>query len=722
MGKAVGVVRLWHDGPANAPREDLLREVLRPAPTTDAWRKLADTGDHHLGQGLNGLSWLCAATPDEEALAIALALRQTLDIPGRTAALVTPDRGLARRVAAHMQRWNVAIDDSAGRPLAHMAAGNFLCLLAEAVHESFAPVPLLALLKHPFARAGQNSAAFRARARELDRWCLRGLRPDPGLDGITRAIAKARHAWRPPPEDALLALAAWWQTVAAILKPLQDLHARQQVAPSALASAHTRAAEELTCGESVEDCPLWAGADGEKAAALCAELELAAAALPAIAPSSFAPLFHALAMAVPVREGVGRHPRLAILGPLEARLQRFDLTILGGLNETGWPQAAGADPWFSRDMRKALGLEPPERRIGQAAHDFAMLAAQPDVLLTRAAKADGTPTVASRWLQRLEQLTGGLGIKDTAPVPYAALATALNRTRPGATITPPMPRPPVPARPRRLSITEIETWLRDPYAIYARHVLKLLPLDPLDQPPGPRERGVALHAVLERFVAAWPDALPENGMEVLAALADQVFAEQGIPRAAQVTWRPRFLGAAPAILAFEAQRRPDITRSILEAAGALEMPGAADPFTLTGRADRIDILTGGAAAIIDYKSGKPPTIKQVQRLLSPQLPLEAAMLARGAFRGLEALPTEDMLYMGLGDEKYARPQHIPGPMILAEDVYQRLAGRIIRFDDAATPYPSRLIPFHMEADGDYDPLARVREWSASGWNDDGDGA
>jgi ATP-dependent helicase/nuclease subunit B len=343
--KRIGVeradVRPWASAEINSARERLLRETLRPAPTTDAWRALADKGAADLAQGLNGLSQITAANPGEEALAIALALREALETPGRTAALVTPDRSLARRVASEMRRWGVAIDDSAGRPLAHMTAGSFLCLLAEAADAQFAPVPLLALLKHPFARAGQDAASFRARARELDRWCLRGPRPDPGLAGITRAIARAGDAYRPPPQDGLIALSAWWQAIAAMLAPLEALHAQGEAALTDILAAHIEAAEQLACGDAREGCLLWTGADGEKAAVFCAELKRAAADLPPVEPSSYAPLFRSLAMAVPVREGFGRHPRLAILGPLEARLQRFDLTILGGLNEGSWPQNAG---------------------------------------------------------------------------------------------------------------------------------------------------------------------------------------------------------------------------------------------------------------------------------------------------------------------------------------------------------------------------------------------
>jgi ATP-dependent helicase/nuclease subunit B len=712
-------VQPWTKVQANAAREMLLREVLRPAPTTDAWRALAENGTAPLREGLNGLTVISAATPDEEALAIALALREALEIPGRTAALVTPDRTLARRVAAQMHRWGVRIDDSAGRPLAHMAAGSFLCLLAEAAAEQFAPVPLLALLKHPFTRMGQNGAAFRARARELDRWCLRGPRPDPGLDGIARAIAKAKDAYRPPPMDALMALAVWWQAVADVLRPLETLYASNKVDLHDLLIAHGQAAEKLAQGP--ENNPLWTGTDGAKAAQLYADMLAAAADLPPIEPQSYAPLFRSLAMGITVREGFGHHPRLAILGPLEARLQRYDLTILGGLNEGGWPESTGADPWFSRPMRAALGLEQPERRIGQAAHDFAGLAAQPAVLLTRSEKTQGAPAIASRWLQRLSQLTNGLKLAAPPATDYARLAARLNVVPQETRIPRPAPCPPVGARPQRLSVTEIETWLRDPYAIYAKHVLGLLPLEELDQPVGPLERGTTLHTVLERFVRDHPAQLPDNAAEILIATANAVFAENAIPQAALALWRPRFLRVVHAIIAFETARRDTIARSYLETKGTLVFDGT-PPFTLSGKADRIDILKNGNAAILDYKSGRAPSKKQVNQFLAPQLPLEAAMLKRGAFQGLGKHASKTLLYLSLADEKNARkPVHFDNAMELAEEAHARLKAHIARFHDPATPYPSRVMPYRTDSTGDYDHLARVREWAVSGGQDFGDG-
>jgi ATP-dependent helicase/nuclease subunit B len=712
-------VRDWADSAHNSSRALLLRETLRPAPTTDAWRALAGKGAGDVTRGLEGIGFVSAADPAQEALAIALALRHALETPGRTAALVTPDRSLARRVAAEMARWNVALDDSAGRPLAHTAAGAFLCLVAEAADAQFAPVPLLALLKHPFATRGQDAATFRARARELDRWCLRGPRPDAGLAGITNAIAKAGAAHRPPPAEGLATLRAWWNDIAAILSPLENLFDNSSAAMDTLLDAHVAAAEALACGEDGE-CALWANDDGAVAFELVAGLKLAAQNQPDIEPGSWAALFRSLAMKAPVRTGIGRHPRLAILGPLEARLQRFDLTILGGLNEGTWPGAAGHDPWFSRPMRASLGLEQPERSIGLSAHDFAMLAAGPQVLLTRAEKAQGAKTIASRWLRRLEQLVAGLMDTDRGldqiirPDPdYAALAAQLVTVRDVDRIRRPAPRPPVKDRPRQLSVTEIETWLRDPYAIYARHVLRLRPLEPLNDEVGPLERGTALHAAVEEFVRRHPAALPADAAEQLAALADGIFDQLGIPKAAQAVWRPRFLDAARGFIEVERARRADIVTPHVEKLGRLVIDAPGGDFTLTGRADRIDILRDGTATIVDYKSGTPPSVDQVKAMLAPQLPLEAAMLEQDGF-GIGRFIAEQLLYISLADGRKARgAEPIAGGAALAAEALLRLKGRIARFDDPDTAYHPRVLPFSVRSEGDYDHLARVKEWSAT---------
>lgn len=705
----------WFGACPNPARETLLREALRPAPTTDAWRALADAGGGDIAHGLDGLTLVTAPDPAQEALTIALALRETLEHEGRTAALVTPDRMLARRVAAELGRWQIAIDDSAGRPLAHTSAGAFLCQAAEAAEANFAPVPLLALLKHPFAGLGDDPAAFRARTRALDRLALRGLRPDPGLDGIAKAIAHAlEDAHDNDTKAECQALTGWWANVAAALAPLEQAFARPEIPLDDLIAIHLKAGERLSCADGT-DCPVWRDVDGEAAALFFDQLREAATGLPPFEPAAYPSLLRTLMMKAPVRPRFNRHRAIAILGPLEARLQSFDLTILGGLNEGSWPGAATADPWFSRPMRKSLGLEQPERQIGLAALDFASLAAGGEVLLTRAAKADGAPTIASRWLQRLTQLTAGLELAISAG-PYAELVRHLGAVTPQPPILPPTPKPPVETRPRKLSVTEIETWLRDPYAIYARHVLRLKPLEPLDAPTGALERGTALHRILEIYKQRFAGPPPDDAVAQLLAVAEEVFAQLAVPQAALAIWRPRFAKAAHWFVTLERERSDHIARSLLEIHGRMTFSGApGGDFALTGVADRIDLLKTGKAAILDYKSGRPPSNPQVKELLAPQLPLEGVMLAAGGFPGLDRLQTEELLYLHIaGGADGGKVQSIPDAAALIEKARAQLAARIAVFDNPATPYRSRVRPFSLSSEGDYDHLARVREWSASG--------
>lgn len=699
IGVARADVADWTGASRLSVREKTLCEVLRPAPTTDAWRGLAESGDK-LAAGLDGLTLVEAANSAEEASIVALLLREALEMPTRTAALVTRDRALARRVTAELGRWGIAIDDSAGRPLSQTAAGSFLCLIAEAADSGFAPVPLLALLKHPLATMSGDAAIFRGHARALE-MLLRGPRPDSGLLGIATVI-----------EGADEGLQTWFARVAEVLAPLEAALFQPEVAISDALAAHIAAAERLS------DMP-WQGAAGDTANGFVAALSEACIALPPIEAGSYAPLFRALADENAVRPAFGRHPRLAILGPLEARLQHFDLVVLGGLNEGSWPASASNDPWFSRPMRQTMGLEQPERAIGLSAHDFAALAAGPRVVLTRALKAEGAPTVASRWIQRLVQLARGLNIEGAldSPTDYPRVAAA--RANPGKAtpIAPPEPRPPVEARPRKLSVTEIETWVRDPYAIYAKRILKLRPLDPLDAESGPMDRGTALHRMLEQFVGRYPRGLPPDAVMRLVEIVDDVFRELGTPKARLALWRPRFLNAASWFVAEERKRRAAIAEIFVEVKGESVFKGPEGDFMLYGRADRIDRLKTGGGAILDYKTGAPPSDSQVLKHLAPQLPLEGAMLAAGGFKDIGPLVPEELIYVrvtGSAEPGKFRTIKVDAAAI-AHEATERLMQRIALFDDAATAYDSRVAPYRADVSGDYDHLARVREWSVSGW-------
>jgi len=703
-------VALWSplagDYPRRAQRVRFLSEALRPPPTTDAWHDLM-TSSGDVGAGLEDLALIEAANPREEGLVIACALREALETKGRTAALVTPDRGLARRVAAELARWDIAIDDSAGAMLSRTPPGAFLALLADAAAMRFTPVALLALLKHPLAAGGEDPGHFRRNARALELKALRGLRPDPGLEGIAARLVKL---------DAPSWLQNWFAKLKRKLQPFADMIGSGEATLADLARAHGEAAEALatTASESGAEA-LWRGNAGEAAAEMIQSLMREGADIALTPARHYAEGFRALADLRKVRPLYNLHPRLAILGALEARLLDFDLVILGGLNEGGWPAEAATDPWLSRPMREKFGLEAPERRTGLAAHDFASLAASRSVLLTRSIKENGAPTVASRWLLRIKQLAKGLGHESALHARKDLLewARALDSANREPRVLRPSPRPPVAARPRTLSITEIETWLRDPYAIYAKHILHLKPLDPIDSEPGPRERGIAVHGALERFLLEFPGALPPDALARLIALGDEEFARAGATNAILALWRPRFARAAAWFLRYEAARRRSIAQSFVEVKGTLEIP-AAEPFTLRGRADRIDVFADGSASIIDYKTGRAPTSRQIETLRAPQLPLEAALLLQGGFAEYRARSIRELIHVRLtggepaGEDMIAELKNADA---LADRAWQALTRQVAMFDDESVGYLSRAMPERTTDKSDYDHLARVREWS-----------
>lgn len=693
--------------PQRIRRVRFLAEALRPPPTTDAWRDLVEGAREQLSSVLNGLSRIEAANRREEALVIACALREALETPGRTAALVTPDRGLARRVAADLTRWDIAIDDSGGRPLSHTPPGAFLALLAEAAADEFSPVSLLALLKHPLACGRESRADFLRQARRLEILALRGVMPAKGLAAIAARLEGNEHA----PET----LRHWFARLCGILAPLADAMRAQNAPLETLALAHSSAAENLASdGETPGAGLLWRGQAGEAAAEFLGELTREGAGIALQRGNWYAELFRALAAERTIRPRFNRHPRVAILGPLEARLLDFDLTILGGLNEGVWPAEAASDPFLSRPMRKALGLEAPERRTGLSAHDFATLAANPTVLLTRSLKEAGAPAMPSRWLLRMTQLATGLGLAPSLAARDDILlwAREIDKRPREKRAQRPAPRPPVSTRPRQLSVTEIETWLRDPYAIYAKHILRLRPLDPLNAEAGARERGIAVHRVLEKFLRRYPDSLPTGALAELLRLGEETLVGSRASPALLALWRPRLQRALAWFFEFEWERRDGIASTAIEAKGEFRIAPSQD-FTLRGRADRIDIYKDGSAAILDYKTGRVPSDKQIEELLAPQLPLEAAMLLAGAFEGVHASSVRELIHVRLTGGLEEGELHIAKAEAnaIAKEARERLARHAARYESPGQPYLSRAAAERIADEGDYDHLARVAEWS-----------
>jgi ATP-dependent helicase/nuclease subunit B len=688
-------------------RRRLVAEAMRPAVETHRWRGLGSIGAATLERVVR----LDCTGPQEEAAVIALVMRECLETPGKTAALVTPDRGLARRVAAELTRWHIEIDDSAGLPLAKTPPGVLLRLLLDVAVEELAPVPLLAALKHPLAAGGEAPESFRARARALEMAALRGPRPAAGVAGLRAVLS---------PHDPLVDFVA---RLRAILDPLLAAMTAGEAPLANFVAAHVAAAEALASSESESGAErLWRGEAGEAAAQFLAELLQAADSLAPLGGRDYQALFEALIAAPVVRPTFGRHPRLAIWGLLEARLQRADLMILGGLNEGTWPPQAESDPWLSRPMRREFGLPPPERRIGAAAHDFVQALEAPQVVITRATRAEGTPTVPSRWLLRLDTVLRAAGLEGKlAAIEPLVWQQLLDKpgTGDGGPVRAPEPRPPLAARPRQLSVTAIETWMRDPYAIYARMILRLKALHPIDADPGAAERGIAIHQALDDFVRAFPDALPADAEAQLVARGRAAFGAALERPGVRAFWWPRFERIARWFLAEEAARRRYLAATCSELSGSLILAAPAGPFVLTAKADRLDRGHDGGLVLIDYKTGSAPTTEDVRLGFSPQLPLEAAIAEAGGFAGVSAAPVTALEYWRLSGG--APPGEVMS--LGADDAdLRRLVGQAIagcralvaHFDDPSTPYRAVPRPEKAPRYSDYEHLARVKEWSVVG--------
>ena len=712
LGIARGAVGRWEEArPATAMRARLIAEAMRPAATTDAWRRLGHDGDGLGEDVLDGLRLVACPDARSEAAVIALMLRETLETPGRTAALVTPDRGLARRVKAELRRWEVDIDDSAGEPLANAPPIAFLRLVAEAARQALAPVPLLAVLKHPLASGGLPAAEFRRRARLLDRQVLRGPRPAPGFDGLLAALGDAERV------EERDRLADWLDGLRAPFEPFIAALTAAAVDPAAVLAAHGTLAEFLAASADEPGAArLWRGDAGRQAAAFLGELTGALAGLPAIAGNEYPALFDALLEGRVFRTAWGSHPRLAILGLPEARLQHHDLVILGGLNEGTWPTVPDPGPWLSRPMRGDLNLPPPERRIGLAAHDFQIAASAPEVVLTRAVRVDGAPSVPSRWLLRLETvlsaagLAGRLGADGDVWVSWAA---GLDRPDRVERTAPPAPRPPVEARPRKISVTQVETWMRDPYALYARKVLGLDALDPIDADATVAERGTFIHEALERFARAWPETLPPDPLGELLRTGREVFGPALARPEVWAFWWPRFERIAGWFVELEAGRRAGIAKVETERQGSIQLQGPAGPVTLTGRADRIERGGDGRYTIVDYKTGGVPTRRDREAGLAAQLPLEAAMLAADGFPDLPAAEVAALGYWRLtGGDPPGETVWLEGdPMKDAAEARAGLEQLIAAFDNEDTPYLAVPDPAVAPRWNDYAHLERLAEWS-----------
>lgn len=706
MGFARGEVEPWPDtGPLDGPpsREPFVSQLLAPAAFTAAWR--ADEGKR---PKLPGVTAYACTSSAHEALTIALAMREVLDTPGRTAALVTPDRTIATRVAGHLARWGIVADDSAGTPLPQTPPGDLLLALCDAAASGFAPVELVALLNHPLVMAGDARLGWLDRVRDFDR-LLRGPRPAPGFAALDAHLAAAREG-SPQHRDGVR---EWLRGVADLLAPLAN-----RLDPRADATLATVLPALRDAMEALAGPQLWTRPSGRALAGFIADCQAHAGHFAApLAATDLAPMLRTMMGDVSVRSPGGDHPRLFIWGLLEARLQRADRMILAGLNEGQWPVAPSPDPWLAPSIRRRLGLPGLDRATGLAAHDFASALGAPEVILVRAQRDGGSPTVASRLLLRIAGLTGSLDALKPSGTDHAAMAAALDTAQAPRPLPRPAFDPPPQRRPRRISVTEVDTLRSDPFSFFARAGLGLNRLDPLDAEPTPPWRGTRVHALLDQWLRQ-----SDRSVEAVEAMARDLLAEPGISPLLRALWQPRLIAPLRWAAAEIARREVEEARTPL--ARYSEKRGEADlvpGILITGKPDRIDRYATGDYAIVDYKTGSSPKAKQVKAGYALQLGLLGMMAQMGAF-GNEPADAVAFEYwrtnrgeksrtLGWVDDPLSGKAEgvITAPARFAEQAWALAIAAVEAHLTGSEPFIARKNPEYASG-SDYHQLMRLEEW------------
>ncbi len=701
-------------------RKALAREITRPAATCQFWQDFGQKvrDQHDPCSLLEGLKLYVCDTSQEEALVIALAMREALEIEGKTVCLITPDRSLALRVAAQLLRWGVLVDDSAGRPLRDTPVGIFLSLLLSAARRRLEPAALLALLRHPLCGMGIEAHALESFAEILDRRIFRT--EEFRLHTLQGLISLCTGSDFSALEGACARLSD-------ALSPLVALDDGRDHDFGEILSTHLRAAEHLASHPDLSgSLRLWQGGAGAAAAAFLTDLQAFSGDIKPLDYASYQAFSDFLMDELPVRAAYGLHPRVSILGQLEARMTDADIVILGGLNEGTWPQGRPDDPWLSLPMRKKLGLPSPERSVGLSAHDFTQGFFCPDLYLTRSRKVDGAPTVAARWLQKLETVLRGCDIDPNrlSSGPHLKWAREIEKVTNVTPIARPAPRPPTDLRPTKVSVTRVQSWLEDPYSHYARYTLKLRKLPALSPSTDQALYGKIIHKALETFFRTYPETLPSNAETELIKYF-QSAAEQFIPEPKMLRfWMMRMEDPLKQVLAKEQEWRRRYESYGAEVRGEIDLSVAGRRFVLEGRADRIDKSSEGYA-LIDYKTGGAFAGSKLQKGEYPQLPLQGLILRRGGFEKKCSdtliplnIPPGPVSYLGYWQIR-AGFRHIQeiysdaDTELMIDYAEQKLLDLFEAFYNEEVAYLALPNPFARPRFNDYEHLERVAEWSVT---------
>lgn len=642
---------------------------------------------NNVSPALENLKVLESSTPQEEALSIALKIREALDTPGQTVSLISPSTGLFERVRSELKRWDIPCEESS-QPLKSTLQGSLLLLLLQVAQAPYEAHAVLALLKHPLINSHW--------VKDVEISILRGPLLKAGIEPLLQA---AKHD-----ESLKEHLSHLHEALSPLIEHVQG----EDVYLADLLETLLHSARQLVTDDSL----LWQGAEGESLSQFFTDLKGAAPEFPELKGSEFQDFLDVLLSRYLYVKPAECHPRLSMLKPFQARLHHADLTILAGLNEGTWPQEANLDPWMNRSMRDDLGLSPPEQKLGLSTHDFYQAFSAQKVLLTRSLRDQGAPTVPSRWLMRLDVALQKTG--STLPRSKSTQKLVSLLDQPTEFLTPlrPQPCPPVHARPRQLSVTQIETWMRDPYALYARHILQLKPLAEIAMAPTAADRGTLFHKAFEQFINDKIPATSNKAYDHLLSIGETLLAPLSNHLDVSFFWWPRFKQVARWFIDEQSLRSPQ--KTWCEVRGSISFNTPEGPFTLTAKADRIDKDGQGNITLIDYKTGKPPSVKDMQQGLSPQLPLEAAMIINKGFSKVgERLATMEFWWLKGGSEGGILQPYNKDLEQLANEALEGLRHLVTHYDDPSATYPA--MPWSTKAltYNDYAHLARIQEWRAA---------
>ena len=706
-------------GPEAGPRAWLASEVMRPSETSDAWASIMPKSKAQVREAMRGVDLLHCRDTVEEAQTIAAFIRGQLEETTGSIGVITPDRKLARRITAQLRRWNIYPADTAGEPLIGFGAARYLALLLDIAEEPKSSMALAALLHHASSRFEMEQGQASTVAEAIDVTLLRsnfmrrGLAQLPEL--LQQVSAGAQHGFRVHDAAVKPGSDSWPAFATSVLKVHEQLLPLLGGERASLAQ-HLDAL--MTVAQRISAAELWQGSEVGLLREMVEELSLEAHRLPALRLSEAATLLRHYLRSAKYYPVEPTTTRVSLVGLLEARLLSFDTSILAGLNEEVWPGRADTGPWLNRPMRNQLEVQQPESDIGQMAHDFVQALGGGRVILSTSEREGATPRLPSRWLLRLETILKAADYKpDTTDMAqwqqWATMLDAADDT-PFAGI--PLAKPPLHQRPPKISVTQVRTLLDDPYAVYARDVLGLNPIEAISQDKTGATRGNLFHLALAEFFKAHPLQPPAEPLAALLAAGKQAFALFDSGPDLQHYWWPRYERVAVWLASELHIFYEQGGRLLAESKGSCELALGDTAMKLTGKADLIAITASGTSRVYDFKTGTLPSSSDEAASFTYQLTLEAAMLALGAFKDTGAAATEQAAYIGISG------RIPPGQVKLVDDdTLANSAEHLRKLEELLKGYQNQEQPYYPRANvtkedkpRDYDHLSRYREWIVRG--------